>query len=297
MIDYLIFLIYKVFKFFILLLPNFLIKLFLDGLAYFIYMINKEHKRYAKANLDLIYKDTISDARKIEIIKNSYKNLIYNLYEFIENPTLNLEQLEKKITLENESIMLDAIQDNRKIILVSAHYGNWEYITSYISLKYKPTTMVGRKMNNKYFNEDMENNRNKHNSKMLLKSNSAKGLVKALKNDRIIGLATDQHIGLDKGIVIDFLAHKAVQIDSTARIAVKFNAVIIPVFFIQNDFRNYTIKFYDKIEPKDFEGENQILKITQKEANAMSKQILEKPDLWFWQHRRFKEFYKEIYEK
>ena len=199
--------------------------------------------------------------------------------------------------MENENVILDAIKDNRKIILVSAHYGNWEYITSYISLKYKPTTMVGRVMNNKYFNKDMENNRNRHNSQMLLKKGSAKGLMKALKNDRIIGLATDQHIGLDKGVTIKFLNHKAVQVDSSARLASKFDAVIIPVFFIMNGFRNYTIKFYDKIEPKEYVGENQILDITQKEADTMSEQILEKPELWFWQHRRFKEYHKEIYEQ
>ncbi len=296
MIDYLLFAIYKVFKFVVLLLPKFLVKLFLDTLSSFIYLVNKEHKKYAKLNLDLVYADTITEKRKQEIIKNSYKNLVYNLYEFIENPSLNLEQLEQKITVENEQVILNAIKDDRKVILVSAHYGNWEYITSYISLKYKPTTMVGRDMNNKYFNEDMENNRNKHNSEMLSKAKSAKGLIKALKNGRMIGLATDQHIDPKKGVIIDFLGQKASQVDSSARLAIKFDAVIIPVFFVLNDFRNYTIKFHDKIEAKEFEGENQIQNIIQKEADAMSKQILDKPDLWFWQHRRYKEFHKKMYE-
>jgi len=296
-IDYIVFTIFRIFKFLVLLLPKFIMKLFLDGLSYLIYLFNKEHKAYAQANLDLVYKDTLSQKEKSSIIRNSYRNLMYNLYEFIENPTLNLEELEKKIHVENEEYILDAIANDRKIILVSAHYGNWEYITSYISLKYKPTTMVGRAMNNEYFNEDMKNNRNKHNSEMLLKAGSAKGLMKALKSGRIIGLATDQHIDPNKGVIVDFLGHRASQVDSTARLAVKFNAIIIPVFFIQNDFRNYTVKFDTPIEPSDFEGENQLLAITQKEADAMSKQILKKPELWFWQHRRFKEYHKDIYNE
>ncbi|MEA3353644.1 MAG: lipid A biosynthesis lauroyl acyltransferase [Campylobacterota bacterium] len=294
--DYILFLIYKVFKFTVLMLPAGLMKFFLKGLSHLVYTFNKEHKKYAKANLDLVYGSTITEERKYEIIQNSYKNLFYNLYEFIENPTLNLEELEKKITVENENIILDAIKNNRKIILVSAHYGNWEYITSYVSLKYKPTTMVGRPMNNKYFNEDMERNRNKHNAQMLPKSGSAKGLMRALKDGRIIGLATDQHINPKKGVEVSFLGHRAIQVDSTARLAVKFNAVIIPVFVIQNDFRDYTIKFYDAIEPCDFQGEEQIKNITQKEADIMSSQILDKPDLWFWQHRRYKQFHRGIYE-
>jgi KDO2-lipid IV(A) lauroyltransferase len=132
---------------------------------------------------------------------------------------------------------------------------------------------------------------------MLPKAGSAKGLMRALKDGRIIGLATDQYIALHKGVVVDFLGHKATQVDSTARLATKFDAVIIPVFFVQNDFRNYTIKFYPAIEPKEYEGENQLQRITQKEADIMSEQIKLKPDNWFWQHRRYKEFHRDIYNK
>jgi Kdo2-lipid IVA lauroyltransferase/acyltransferase len=294
LLDYLVFLTYKIFKILILILPNAVIKIFLDIFSKFIYIVDIEHKRYAKANLDLVYGNKISNTKKYKIIKESYKNLFYNLYEFVENPTLNLNQLEQKVNIKNEKVLLDAIKENRKIILISAHYGNWEYITSYISLKYKPTTMVGRILNNKYLNEDMEKNRENHNSKMLLKSNSAKGLIKALKDDRIIGLAIDQHINLKKGKVVKFLGHNASQVDSSARLAIKFNAVIIPVFFIQNKFRDYTIKFYEKLEPSDYNNDLQL--ITQKEASIISKQILEKPEIWFWQHRRFKEFHKYIYK-
>lgn len=278
-------------------MPHQLAKKVLDGLSYFVYLLNVEHKRYAMANLDLVYEDTISYDEKKRIIRESYRNIFYNIYEFIENPTLSLEELEKKISLEGEEFILQAIKHDRKIILVSAHYGNWEYITSYISLKYKPTTMVGRHMNNHYLNEELEANRNKHNSQMLLKANSAKGLMRALKEGRIIGLATDQHIDPKKGVIIDFLGQKASQVDSSARLALKFDAVIIPVFFIQNSFRNYIIKFYQPIDVRDYQlKEDKEQLITQKEADAMSCQILLKPENWFWQHRRFKEFHKNIYE-
>ncbi len=289
--DYFLFLVYKLFKFIVLLLPKFLVKIFLDSLAYFIYIINIEHRRYARVNLDLVYKATLSEDRKKEIIKNSYKNLVYNLYEFIENPTLNLEALEKKITVENEYIILDAIKNDKKIILISAHYGNWEYITSYISLKYRPTTMVGRPMNNDYFNKDMNNNRNKHNSEMLNKKGSASGLMRALKKGRMIGLAIDQHVSNKKGIDVEFLGHKALMTDSTSRIANKTGAIILPVYFIKDDFRKYTIKFCQAIG-----SDNTIEELTQMQADSMSKQILEKPDDWFWQHRRFRAYNKDIYE-
>ena len=52
--------------------------------------------------------------------------------------------------------------------------------------------------------------------------------------------------------------------------------------------------FVKEINPIDYE--NDVNKITQLQADAMSNQILEKPDDWFWQHRRWKDIYLGIYK-
>ncbi|MEA3384559.1 MAG: lipid A biosynthesis lauroyl acyltransferase [Campylobacterota bacterium] len=294
MVDYFLFLLYKLFKFVVLLVPKKLVKLFLDGVINLAYKFNKEHKKYAKANLDFIYNNKISEDRKNEIIKNSYKNLIYNLYEFIENQTLDLKGFERKIKVENESFITDAIKNNRKIILVTAHYGNWEYGNNFIPLKYGPTTMVGRPMNNKYLNEELDDTRTKNGTQMLSKSNASRGLVKALKDNRIIGLVVDQHNRT--GIDVDFFGHKVKQTDSAARLALKFDALIIPLFFTMDSFGKYTAKFYEPIDPKEFNSDDDILKLTQIQANIIEKHILNNPDQWFWQHKRFKFYNNEIYK-
>ncbi|OPX26661.1 MAG: hypothetical protein B1H07_03915 [Campylobacteraceae bacterium 4484_166] len=292
MVNFLLYLVYKIFKAIVLILPHSFAKIFLDGLSYFVYIVDTKHKYYAKANLNLVYQNSLNEKRKNQIIKNSYKNMIYNIYEFIQNPTLSLLELEKKVTVLDEHILTDAIKNNRKIILISAHYGNWEYITSYISLKYKPTTMVGRKMNNKYLNEDLIKNRTKHNSEMLDKNGSAMGLMKALKNGRIVGLAIDQNN--PKGIEVEFMGHRALMVDSVSRLAVKTDAIIIPVFFDNISFGKYNINFLPPIEPSGFDD---IKKLTQKQADILGDYIYNHPDQWFWQHKRFKIFYKDIYER
>ena len=295
MIDFLLFMIYKIFKFIVLLLPKFLVKFFLDGIAFLLFFFNKQHTKIAKVNLDFVYENTISKDRKQEIIKNSYKNLVYNLYEFIENQTLDLKGFESKITVENEHYILDAIKNKRKIILITAHYGNWEFGNSFIPLKYAPTTMVGRPMNNEYFNKELDATRTKNNTEMLSKKEAGRGLVKALKKNRILGLVIDQHNRL--GIDVDFLGHTVKQADSASRLALKFDAIVLPLFFTMDSFGKYTAKFYEPLEPKDYEGENQILDFTQAQADVMQEHILSKPDQWFWQHKRFKKYNNEIYKR
>ena len=129
---------------------------------------------------------------------------------------------------------------------------------------------------------------------MLTKRDASRGLVKALKQNRILGLVVDQHNG--SGIDVELFGHKVKQADSVARLALKFDAIIIPLFFTMDSFGKYTAKFYEPIEPKDFTSEDNIKKLTQEQANIMEKHILSKPDQWFWQHKRFKEYNKDIYE-
>jgi KDO2-lipid IV(A) lauroyltransferase len=295
MFDYLIFILYKIFKFIVLLLPKFFVKFFLDIFASFIYVINIKHKKIAKANLDFVYEDRITENEKFNIIKSNYKNLVYNIYEFVENQTLTLKDFEKKVTVKNEKYILDAIKNKRKIILITAHYGNWEYGSTFIPLKYAATTMVGRPLNNNYLNKELKIARTRNNNEMLTKREASRGLVKALKNDRILGFVIDQHNR--GGIDIDFLGHKVKQADSASRLAVKFDAVVIPVFFTMSEFGKYTAEFYEPLEAKDFEGENQILDFTQAQAKAMEKHILNKPGQWLWLHKRFKKYNKNIYKK
>lgn len=292
--DLSLFIFYKIFKFIILYTPIKILKIILDFIAFIIYSFNKEHKKIAKANLDFVYQDKLSYEEKIDIIKESYKNMVYNGYQFIKNQTFELEDFEKIITIENEHYILDAIKNKRKIILITAHYGNWEFGNTYIPLKYGSTTMVGRPMKNKYLNKELDETRTKNKTHMLTKQDASRGLIKALKKGDIIGLVIDQHN--KHGIDVNFFGHKVKQIDSSSRLAVKFNAVILPLFFTREDFGKYKAKFYEPIEPITYTGENQILDLTQAQVDIIEKHILQKPEQWLWQHKRFKKYNTHIYD-
>ena len=123
--DYFRLFLYKTFIFLFLITPRFLMKKFLELLAFLAYKFNKKHKSIAKANLDLVYKNTISEERKEEIIYNSYKSLVFNMYEFIENQKLTKDEILEKANIINGEIIEKALKENRKIIYITA-YRDWE---------------------------------------------------------------------------------------------------------------------------------------------------------------------------
>jgi KDO2-lipid IV(A) lauroyltransferase len=288
---------YRLFQLIFIITPRFLMKYILVGIAKLIFKINKKHKKIAYANLDLVYANQLSQERKDKIVYNSYKSLIFNMYEFMENQTISKEKMFEKATIINADVIQKAIEDKRKIIYITAHYGGWELALPYIALKFGKLAVVNRKMENPHIQKLYAKARDNNNITMLEKQAAAKGMIKAFKQNKAVAVVIDQHIG--QGAQVQFLGQKDMATDSTARLALKFDAVIIPIFPICNGFRNYTIKVCEAIDVTkiEFKTEDKIQELTQLQTDIISQQIFEKPDDWFWQHKRFKKYHSAIYAK
>lgn len=295
--EYLVYYIYVSFKFLFTFLPKAFVKQILILCAKLAFRFNKEHKHIAKVNLDLAFEDKKSDDEKNKIIYKSYKSLLFNMFEFVENQSISKEKLFAKAVIENEEVILNALKEKRKIIFITAHYGGWELAIPYTALKYGTLAVVNRKMDNPLINDMYVKARDRNNIVMLEKKVAAKGMLKAFKQGHNVAVAIDQH--MKNGMEIEFFGKKVYATDSTARLAVKFDAVIIPIFAVMNDFRDYTIKVYDAIDPLkvEFKNEDKIKELTQLQANVIEEQIKETPALWFWQHKRWKKFYKNLYKR
>lgn len=295
--DYFILILYYIFLFLFFITPKFLMEKFLKFLAFLAYKVDKKHLKIARANIDLVFKDSLTKSRKEEIIYNSYKSLCFNMYEHIENQRVNKEILFSKANILNKEIIEKAFKDNRKIIYITAHYGGWEITLPYVAMMFGEIAVVNRKMDNPYIQKKYEVARGKNKITMLEKKSAAKGMLTAFKENKSIAVVIDQHIG--SGIDIEFLGQKVKATDSTARVALKFDAIIIPIFTVNNGFRDWTIEVQEPIDVKtyEFKSEDKIKELTQIQNDIVSNQILKKPDFWLWQHKRFKAYNDEIYKK
>ena len=234
--DIFVLFLYSIYMFLFFITPKFLMKIVLRFFAFFAYKFNKKHLKIARANLDLVYGNSISKERKEQIIYNSYKSLVFNMYEFIENQRISKDELLAKADILNKEIIEKAFKDNRKIIYITAHYGGWEITLPYIALMFGEIAVVNRKMNNPYMQKRYAEARTKNKITMLDKKSAAKGMLQAFKDNKSIAMVIDQHIRT--GIEIDIIGIKDLATDATARMALKFDAIIIPIFTVNNGFRS-----------------------------------------------------------
>ena len=289
---------FNIFQWFVQHTPDFIKFPTIRGLAKLAYLLDAKHRRIAKANLDLAYEDTLNDAEKDDIIKKCYENMLFNLADFVENQGISKDHLLSKVEFINSEFVTNAQQNGKKIIFLTAHYGNWELLALAIAAKFGPLSVVGRPLDSKTMDEILKRNREQFDIQLIPKRRAMKPLINALKNNRMVGLLVDQNTTAKEGLLVDFFGKKARHSPSIAILSRRFNALIIPVFITTEDHINHTITFYEPFTtPNSNNQEEDIFNSTQRQALITEEVIRKKPDEWFWLHRRWKDQYGKIYEK
>ncbi|WP_419769413.1 MAG: lipid A biosynthesis lauroyl acyltransferase [Candidatus Marinarcus sp.] len=278
-------------------LPQKIRRGFFFALARIAYFFGKKTNRIIQANLDLVFNGKLSQEEIAEIQKYSYYNMLLWIQTLIENSNEINEELQKIVKIENVEIIEKLKKNNKPIILISAHYGNMEMLSCYMNKYVTQLYQVARQSNFKKLDDFIVKARETSGSKIIFRSGALKKLINALMKKHTVSLIIDQNINEKEGQEVQFLGKKAYQTASSAVLARKFDAYIVPLAIFNQSNNTYKIKIYEPIAPIKTENEKaDIATLSQLQSDAISQIILEDPKQWFWSHKRFKSHYKEIYE-
>ena len=279
-------------------LPKSFLRAFFRFIAFLGYLFAKNTNRIIETNLNFVFENSLSKDEIQKIQKYSYFNMILWVQSLIENLDVTDEELKKTVKIENAHIIDNLKKEGKPLIFISAHYGNMEMLGHYINRFHISVYQVARESNFEEIDEFIIKAREASGSKIIFKSGALKKLVKVMLKKEAVSLLIDQNINSRDGEEVIFLGKKAYQTSTTASLARKFDAFIIPIAIFNKENYTYKIKVYEPIIPIKTDNEKDDIKqISQLEANAISAIIYEDKKQWFWPHKRFKSHYKEIYEK
>ena len=231
---------------------------------------NLENLEFEKSLISSISKQNLSQTGRV-------------FFEFFNLNKFNWES----ISLENEKYLQKIKEYQGSKIFISAHIGNWEITRNYLlNLGFKLHS-VYRHANNQKIDQYIQKNRSRENAYFYKKgSESAKNMIKALKNNEDLALLVDQRDS--SGPVINFFGKKAYATDGFAHLALKYQTMICPVYSIRQ--KNGSFKFiYEKPlyykDYKDLSAYNLVEKI---HTDYFEKWIRENPTQWLWVHQRWR---------
>jgi len=212
------------------------------------------------------------------------------VFGIIRRDGMHKNEVLKNVSFEGSDIIERYIKEKKKFVLITGHYGNWELLSQSIAIQFDFTLVgVGRQLDSALMDKVLKENRERFNVEMVYKKGAMKGCIKSINEGKIIGILTDQAIRKNQSIEVDFFGTKATHTPLASILSRKFDLDLIPAYISTEDYINYKVKIHEPVKVlKTDNQEEDLVTLTQAQANIMEQVIRENPKQWFWMHKRWK---------
>lgn len=292
MLHYLLYLIIAGLTFIISRLPFRIVYLLSDILFFLIYYLIGYRKAVVSKNLSVAFPEKSKpEIRKIR--KEFFKHFIDIFLEMIKTFNISKKEISKRFELTNPEEFIDFCSQNEKIIMMSSHYANFEWLMTLNH--WVPTTCYGvyKKVNNKYLDRYIVESRSRFNAVLL----PTKVILSKIENEK----------DNDENNIYAFLNDQSPKLRN-ARHWVKFCGVDVPVYtgaeMLAKKY-NYPVAHFitKKVKRGHYQTRMEILterprelpdyEITDRFFHKLEESIRQAPAYYFWTHKRFKHMGKE----
>jgi KDO2-lipid IV(A) lauroyltransferase len=236
----------------------------------------------------------MSEHERRKILKASVENIGRTVVEFTNFKPANAEESKRTVEFdfEGEQFQLykKAKAEGRGVLMPTAHIGNWELVLAGFSLQYEPIYFTARELDNPRIDKMFTEMRAKFGSRQFYKSDSAKEVLRALKKGARVGVLPDVNVLPNEGVFVPFFGVPACTTSGVARLAIKTNALIFPMFAIWDEARKkYIVHNGRAIEPANTGNRDaDIVSTTAAFTVEIEKIVRAFPEQWLWIHRRWK---------
>jgi len=254
------------------------------------YYIVGGRRRIARANVNLIYGDSLPEKAKEKIVRESFVTLGRLLADFSFFPRFNKGNIGSHVEYSGFENYSRAIEQDKGLIYLCGHFGSWELMAFAHAVYGNPLCFVVRPADNPYIESLLLRYRELSGNRVISKWDATKASLVSLKKGEAIGILLDQYVSADRGVVVPFLGKETGTSTITAALALRTDAPVVPVFLLwDRTKRKHILRFDPSVEIKrNGDSTINIAENTRRFNDILGDAIRKDPSLWLWCHRRWR---------
>jgi len=259
------------------------------AMGFIAYASARNLRRTGKRNLELAFPEK-SEFERRKILRSCFASLGRQLGFFSQFSNAAPSSLLELIDLEGLEHLEAARAQGRGVILFTGHLGAWELTSLALSLRDHPLSFLVRRIDNPRVEQLVDARRTRFGNRTLDKLSAARSMVRILRSGEVLGLLLDLNTLPEEAIFVDFFGIPASTGFMVAKLALRTEAPIIPIFAPWEEKRK---KFVVRVEaPVSIEctgnEDEDVRQLTAKLSLIVENQIRSYPDQWLWIHKRWK---------
>jgi len=261
---------------------------FANVLAFVFFYIIPIRKKVVFSNLKIAFPENDFSTNK-KLAYKIYLSFAITLVEILYFPYLKREELLNTVKCSNPELIVEKFKEGRGVILLSSHYGNWEFLAISVAMQIQlPFSVIVKPLRNPLVYEWMNNARTKFGNEVVPLGISIRRTYQTLKEKKIVAMVADQR-GPKEGVKVDFFGRKVPAYTGPAVLALKTGAPLICGITVREKDDKYKMVLVEISQDNLPENEeDKILVISQRYTSYLEKVIREHPEQWLWMHKRWK---------
>lgn len=262
-----------------------------------LYLLGAPFKRIALINLSFAYGDELDPVQRRRILWRNFMHYGVGSFEWIRMFRMNerrCRQICGRIRVVGREHLDAARSAHGKVILLSGHYGLWEYATVKYAREINPLSFIVRRIDNPLVERERCLYHERFGARILYKENGLREALRGLNRGEDLLLLADRKAHLHEGVPARFFGRKTSTLTIAVSLAQKYDAALVPMF-IERDERcgEHRLVFEPALEVHDLPLDEAV----QRQNDCLERAIRRRPDLWLWLHRKWKCYHKQIYRR
>jgi Kdo2-lipid IVA lauroyltransferase/acyltransferase len=270
-------------------LPRSVARALAAGVARVMYAVLPKLRKTAEFNLHLAFPDW-GDAQRKVVTRGMVRNLGWMAAEFARLPRYSKENIEEVVILEGHENFLAGQRRGKGVLYLTGHIGAWELSSFAHALYGFPLRYMARPLDNARVDVLVNRYRCLSGNQPIFKNESARVLLKILREAGTVGILADQNTMPEEGVFVDFFGKTACTTTGIARVALHTDAAVVPGYaYWDQAIGKYRLRFEPAVElVRTGDTERDIFVNTQKFAKVIESIIRRYPEQWVWVHARWK---------
>ena len=238
----------------------------------------------AHSHLSMVLPELPEQERR-RIIRGMWDNIGRTLAEYPH--LLRLLKDGDRIEVVGAEHAIDDTDTPQARIMIGAHIGNWELPGSWLAHHLGKLTTIYRAPNNRL--ADWLIRRIRKGTGMVLYQKGEEGTraaMRALSKGESLGMLLDQK--LNRGVAVPFFGRDAMTTPALAVFALRYNCAVVPARVERLGGARFRLTFYPPLRFESTDNRHADVKAIMSTVNEIYESwIRERPEQWFWMHRRW----------